>query len=118
MEASMDWEFLKLAWVIDAQNQVRCIQAKGGGQLALENTNSNVDIRYLGGGVHFLISGGRGDCSFKIKSAEFHGTVDEDPTCSPWGWTKHTDGRPDLVRDACDAGKVRVVGVCQDADLF
>ena len=32
--------------------------AKGGGQLALDDTSSDV-IRYLGGGVHYLIRGGR-----------------------------------------------------------
>ena len=35
------------------------ILAKGGGQLALEDASRD-DIRYLGGGVHYLIRGGRG----------------------------------------------------------
>ena len=48
--------------------------------------------------------------SFERESAEFHGTVDEDPSCSPWGRTKRIDVRHDLVREAYDAGKDR--GVC------
>ena len=55
--------------------------AKGGGQLALDDISSDV-IRYLGGGVHFLIRGGRRSSRFKTGSAEFYGTVDENPTCS------------------------------------
>ena len=55
--------------------------AKGGGQLALDNASSDV-IKYLGGGVHCLIKGGKGSSSFETGSAEFYGTVDEDPTCS------------------------------------
>ena len=66
---------------------------------------------YLGGGVNYLIRGGRGGSSFKTRSAEFHGTVEEDPTCSPWGRTKHIGVRDFLVRNTCDAGKVRVVCV-------
>ena len=54
--------------------------AKGGGQLTLENASSG-GIKYLGGGVHYLI-GGRGSSSFATGSAEFCGTVDEDATSS------------------------------------
>ena len=54
--------------------------AKGGGQLTLDDASSGV-IRYLGGGVHCLARGGKGISSFDTKSAEFYGTVDEDPTC-------------------------------------
>ena len=56
------------------------ILTKGGGQLALEDTNSD-GIRCRGGGV-CLSRGGRGSSSFVTASEEFHGTVDEDPTCS------------------------------------
>ena len=66
-------------------------------------------IRYLRSGVHCLIKGARARYSFEKESAEYHGTVDEDPICSLWGRTKHIDAIHDLVRDACDAGKVRVV---------
>ena len=65
--------------------------------------------------------GGRGGSSFETRTAEFNGTFDEDPTCSPCGRTRHIDLRHSLVRDACDAGKVRVVCVRtedQHADLF
>ena len=88
--------------------------------MALEDASSN-GIRYFGGEVHCLIRGGRGGSSFETGSTEFHKIVDEDPTCSPWGRTKHNDVRHDLVRDACDAVKVRVVYVRtedQHADLF
>ena len=83
--------------------------AEGGGQLVLEDTNSDV-IRYLGGGVHCLIRGGERSSTFETGSAEFYGTVDEDPTCSSSGRIKHIDVRHGLVRDACDAGEVR--GMC------
>ena len=86
------------------------ILEKGGGQLALEDTSSD-GIRYLGGGVHCLIRSGRGGSSFETRSAEFNGTVDANPTCSPWCRTKHIDLRYPLVRYACDAGNVRVVFV-------
>ena len=57
------------------------ILAKRSGQLALEDVSSD-DIRYLGGGVHCLIRGGRGSYSYETgSSAELNGTVDEDPTC-------------------------------------
>ena len=52
-----------------------------GGQLALEDTSSD-GIRYLGGEVHCLIRGGKKSSSFETGSEEFHGTADEDPTCS------------------------------------
>ena len=68
-------------------------------------------IRYLGGGVHCLISGGRGSSSLETESAEFHGTVDEDPTCSSAGRIKHIGVIHDLVRDTCDAGEVKEVCV-------
>ena len=55
--------------------------AKGGGQLALEDASSD-GIKHLGGGVHCLIRGGRRCSSFETGSAEFHGTVDGDTTCS------------------------------------
>ena len=53
--------------------------AKGGGQLTLENASSG-GIKYLGGGVHCLVRGGRGSSSFVTGSAEFCGTVDEGAT--------------------------------------
>ena len=56
------------------------ILAKGGGQFALEDANSD-GIRYFGGGVHCLLRGGRGGSIFET-GAGFHGTVDENPTCS------------------------------------
>ena len=55
---------------------------KGGGHLALEDASSN-GIRYLGGGVHCLIRGGRGSSSFETGSAKRYETVDEDATHSP-----------------------------------
>ena len=54
---------------------------KGGGQLVLDHTNNDA-MRYLGGGEYCPIRGGRGSFGFEIRSAEFYGTVDEDPTCS------------------------------------
>ena len=84
--------------------------AKGGDQLALDDGSSDI-IRYLGGGEHCLIRGGRGSFSFEAGSAEQYGSVDEDPSCSSWGSIKHNDVRHDLVRDACDAEEVRVVYV-------
>ena len=86
------------------------IIAKGGDQLVLEDA-SNDGIRYLVGGVQCLIRGVRGGSSFETESAKFYGTVDEDPTCLPQGRTMHIDVRHDLVRDACDSGKIRVVCV-------
>ena len=53
--------------------------AKGGGQLALEDTSSD-GIRYLGGGIHCLIRDSRESSSFETGSAEFYGTADEDLT--------------------------------------
>ena len=53
--------------------------AKGGIQLALEDVSSDA-IRYLGGGVHCLIRGGRGSSGFETGSEEFCGTADEDAT--------------------------------------
>ena len=78
--------------------------AKGGGQLALEDASSN-GIRYLGGGLHCLIRGGRGSFSFETASAEFDVIVDEDATRSSLGRTKNIDVRHDQVRDACDTEK-------------
>ena len=82
--------------------------AKGGGRLVLDDASSGV-IMYIEGGVHCRIRGRRGCSSFEPRSTENYGTVDEDPTCSSYGRTKHNDGRHDLVKDTCDAGKVRVV---------
>ena len=88
---------------------------KWGSQLALEDARNRDGTRYLGGGVRYLTRGGRGGPRLKTGSAKFHGTVDEDPTCSSWSRIKHIDVRHNLVRDACDAGKLKVV--CgQDAD--
>ena len=84
--------------------------AKGGGQLALDDVSSDA-IRYLGGGVHCLIRGGIRSSRFETGSAEFYGTVDEDPTCSSKGRIKHIDVRHDLGRDACDAEEVRMACV-------
>ena len=55
------------------------ILAKWDSQFVLDDASSDV-IRYLGGGVHCLIRGGRGSPSFETGNAEFYGTVDEDPT--------------------------------------
>ena len=82
----------------------------GGGQLIFEAASSDV-IRYLGGEVYCLIKGGRETSSFETRSAEFYGTVHEDPTCSSYGRIKHIDVRHDLVRDACDAREVGLVCV-------
>ena len=84
--------------------------AKGGGQLALNDTSSD-GIRYPGDGVHCLIRGGRGSSSFETVSGELYGTVDENPTCSSLRRTKHINVRHDLMRDACETRKVRVVCV-------
>ena len=46
------------------------IVVKGGGQLALEDASSD-GIRYLEGGVHCLIKGGR-ECSIFNTGVEFH----------------------------------------------
>ena len=54
---------------------------EGGGELTLEDESSDV-TRYLGGGVHCLIRGGRGCSSFGTGSAKFCGTVDENATSS------------------------------------
>ena len=78
--------------------------------MALEDASSD-GIKYLEGGAHCLIRGGRGGSSFETGSTQFYGTVEEDPTCSPQGRTKHIDVRHDVVRDACDVEKVRVVWV-------
>ena len=86
------------------------ILAKAGAQLALEDASSD-GIRYFGGGVDCLIRGGKGSSSFETGSAELYAAVDEDDTCSSFGRTKHIDVRHNLVRDACDAGKVGVVCV-------
>ena len=83
--------------------------AKGGGQLVVDNASSDV-TRYLRGGVHCLIRGGRGSSSFETGSTEFYGTVDDGPVFI-MGRIKHIDVRHDPVRDACDAGEVRVVCV-------
>ena len=82
----------------------------GGRQLDFDDTSSDV-IRYLGRGVFCLIRGGRESSSFETGGAEFYVTVHEGPTCSPYGRIKHIDVRHYLVRDACDAGEVRVVCV-------
>ena len=69
---------------------------KGGGQLTLDDASSD-GIRYLGGGVHCLIRGGRGSSSFETGSVEFCGTVDENATSS-YGRVKHIDVGHPLVR--------------------
>ena len=53
--------------------------AKGGGQVVFDDASSGV-IRYLGGGVHCLIRGGRGCSSFETGSSEFYETAGEDTT--------------------------------------
>ena len=55
--------------------------AKGSGQLAIEDASSDV-IRYLGGGVHRLIRGGKGSSSFETEGAKLRETVVEDATSS------------------------------------
>ena len=57
------------------------ILVKGGSQLALEDASID-GIRYLGDGVHCLTIGGEVSSCFETESADFHETVDEDPTCS------------------------------------
>ena len=79
--------------------------------MALDDARGEV-IRDLGGGAHCLIRGGRRSSSFETGSAEVYGTVDEDPTCSSEGRISYyIDMIHNLVRDACDARKVRVVCV-------
>ena len=55
--------------------------AKDGDQFALDDASSDA-IRYLGGGVHCLIRGARRSSRFETGSAEFYGTVEEDPMAS------------------------------------
>ena len=46
------------------------VLTNGGGQLALDDSSSD-SIRYLRGGVHCFIRGGRGSSSFETGSLEF-----------------------------------------------
>ena len=86
------------------------ILAKGGRSVGSRGCKQ-CRLRYLGGGLYCLIRGGTGSSSFETGSAELDGTANEDPTCSSYGRTKHIGVRHDLVRDACETGKVRVVCV-------
>ena len=109
MEASTTGTFLCLGNRHSASGAVVTL-VMGGDQLDFDGARSD-SMRYLGGGVHCYNKGGRGSSSFETGSAELYGIVNEDPTCSSYGRIKHIDMRPDLARDACEAGEVRVVCV-------
>ena len=57
------------------------ILTKGGGQLALDVASID-GIRYLRGYIA-LTEEVEENSSFETGSAKFHGTVNEDPKCSP-----------------------------------
>ena len=96
-----------------------------GGELTLEDSSSD-SVGYLRGGVRCLIRGGKGGSIFEI-SAGFHGpsmrisafnafednkgaiklAVNKHASRRTW----HVDVKHHLVRDACEAGKIRVVYV-------
>ena len=54
---------------------------KGGDQLALDHASSGV-IKYIGGRIRPIKSGRRSSSYETESSANFYGTVREDPTCS------------------------------------
>ena len=91
--------------------------AKGTVQLTLDDESSGI-MRHFGGGVYYLIRGGRGSSIFETESAELYGTVNEDITCSSYDRINHTNVKYDLVRDACDSREVRVVRVKTRACLL